>query len=127
MTYKIEKDTGNIICPDNSVISPPYDDPRYLEYASWVKAGNSPEEIAAVFDITVTAYQAKQALAISGMYNTVLAYINASDTPPMVKIKWEYSVFRRQDPDVINMLSKLGLPDKQADDLFKFAATLLEV
>jgi hypothetical protein len=127
MTYKIEKESGNIICPDNSVIAPPYDDQRYLEYAAWVNAGNSPEEISAPFDITVTAYQAKQALAISGMYAAVLAYINASNTPPMVKIKWEYSVFRRQDPDVIAMLSKLGLPDNQADDLFKFAATLPEV
>lgn len=43
--FKIVKENGDIIFPDGFVLSCPYEDDRYQEYASWVQAGNSPEEI----------------------------------------------------------------------------------
>lgn len=43
--YKIDKTSGDIIFPDGFILPCPYEDPRYMEYAEWVKAGNEPELI----------------------------------------------------------------------------------
>lgn len=43
--YKIKEETGEIIFPDGFVLAPPYEDPRYQKYATWVQAGNNPEVI----------------------------------------------------------------------------------
>lgn len=43
--YKVNKDNGDIHFPDGFVLSVPYQDDRYLEYAAWVHAGNEPELI----------------------------------------------------------------------------------
>lgn len=45
MSYAIDEATGDIICSDGHVISIPYDDPRYQDYAEWVQAGNKPPAI----------------------------------------------------------------------------------
>lgn len=42
--YRINTFNGDIHFPDGLVLSCPYEDPRYQEYAEWVHAGNSPEE-----------------------------------------------------------------------------------
>jgi hypothetical protein len=42
--YKITQD-GTIIFPDGFQLGVPYEDPRYMEYAEWVQAGNTPEEV----------------------------------------------------------------------------------
>lgn len=36
---------GDIIFPDGFILSCPYEDPRYQEYAAWVQAGNMPETV----------------------------------------------------------------------------------
>jgi hypothetical protein len=41
--YKIIEETGDIVFPDGFILSIPYEDNRYLEYAAWVQAGNAPE------------------------------------------------------------------------------------
>lgn len=45
--YKIDAETDEIIFPDGYRLAPPYEDEgsRYLEYAAWVQAGNSPEMV----------------------------------------------------------------------------------
>lgn len=43
--YKINEETGDIICPDGYVISIPYEDKRYQDYAKWVGKGNKPEVV----------------------------------------------------------------------------------
>lgn len=40
--YQVDPDTGAIHFPDGFILLPPYDDPRYLEYAGWVQSGNAP-------------------------------------------------------------------------------------
>lgn len=43
--FKLNTD-GTIIYPDGSTLGPPYEDrEKYLEYANWVRAGNTPEVI----------------------------------------------------------------------------------
>lgn len=43
--YKIDASNGDIHFPGGEVLCCPYDSPRYLEYATWVQAGNTPEII----------------------------------------------------------------------------------
>ncbi len=45
--YQIDLATNEIIFPDGFRLAPPYDGPRYQEYAEWVHAGNSPELVNA--------------------------------------------------------------------------------
>lgn len=43
--YKIDAQSGDITFPDGFVLVAPYDDERYLDYASWVQAGGQAEII----------------------------------------------------------------------------------
>ena len=45
--YKIDLATDEIVFPDGFRLAPPYDDPRYMDYAAWVQQGNEPELIEA--------------------------------------------------------------------------------
>lgn len=122
--YTINKLTGVITCPDAQEISPPYDHPRYMDYAQWVSLGNTPSEVNTFVDATVTAYQAKAALAMMGFYDQVEQYINQDTTDTLIKLKWQYSNFRRSDPVVLQIADALGITSEQLDDLFSLAATI---
>lgn len=43
--FKLIEPDGDIVFPDGFVLECPYDDPRYIEYAAWIQAGNEPEVI----------------------------------------------------------------------------------
>lgn len=43
--FSLDPASGDIHFPDGFVLSCPYEDPRYLEYAAWVQAGNTPDLI----------------------------------------------------------------------------------
>lgn len=122
--YSICKSTGEIRFPDGFILPPPYENPRYSEYADWVLQGNSPEEIEPVFDIVVTTYQAKAALELAGKYDEVEAFIALDTTDRITKLKWEYKDFKRSDPAVIEIGKALRMTDKELDDLFRLAATI---
>lgn len=125
--YSIDTSTGKIHFPDGFVLAPPYDDPRYIEYAEWVSLGNSPEEFAttslyAEEDVEVTPAQARIALATLGVYDDVLALMNNPNTPTTVRIKWEFTLaFRRNDDDVIGMATLLGWDKAFLDLVFTTA------
>jgi hypothetical protein len=64
ISYQIDPGTGAIRFPDGSILTPPYDGVRYLEYAEWVQAGNSPEQavipvapLVGAWRITKTAFR----------------------------------------------------------------------
>ena len=126
-TYKVSKATGIIYCPDGSTISPPYDDPKYADYAIWVQSGNSPEELdsdsmVADEDIEVRSAQAKIALVHTGFYDAVLQIMADPNTPIEVKLKWEYeTVFKRNDPVIIQMAGLLKRNRDELTALFQYA------
>lgn len=124
--YSIDEGTGAITFPDGLVIYPPYDHPRYAEYAQWVLAGNSPETItssAITQDTSVTNFQAKAALVQLGLYSVVEAYMLSPDTDPMARLRWQHLDFRRGDPDVVNIGTLLGL---DLDHLFTVAKSIYD-
>jgi hypothetical protein len=75
--------------------------------------------------VRVTAFQAHAAIARSGLYEQVETLMTADDTPLEVKLAWNKAQeFRRLSPVVLAMAAKLGLTDKQLDDLFALAETI---
>lgn len=74
--------------------------------------------------IIVSPYQAKMALVHFGMYGAVLNHIKADSTPDAIKVKWEYSDFSSNDPDVLLMLSALGVSEEGKTALFEYAQTV---
>lgn len=128
--FKVHASTGVIVFSDGFELAPPYDHPRYLEYAAWVVAGNTAEEIEsssmlAADDIEVEPYQARAALDSLGLYDVVLALMAHKDTPRTIKIKWEFTLaFRRNDATVIQMAEILGWNADLLDSIFALAKTL---
>lgn len=122
--YTINKLTGVITCPGGEEIRPPYDHPLYIDYAQWVGQGNNPNQVDSFVDATVSAYQAKAALAMMGFYDQVEQYINQDTTDTLIKLKWQYSNFRRSDPVVLQIADALGITNEQLDGLFALAATI---
>lgn len=55
--YQIDPSTGAILFPDGFVLVPPYDNARYLEYATWVQAGNVPAQIALPTALVASAWR----------------------------------------------------------------------
>lgn len=73
----------------------------------------------------VTAFQAKAAIARSGLYDPVVELMHHPDTPLETKLAWEEVLtFKRLSPTVLTMGAALGLTDSQLDDLFGLAATI---
>ena len=125
--YKVDKGSGAIHFPDEFILNPPYESERYYEYAAWVQAGNSPEEIEgesmlAEEDIEVRSAQAKIALVHYNMYDTVKQLMAEPTTSQEVKLKWEYeTVFKRNDPVVMELAGLLKLTPEQLTALFQYA------
>lgn len=73
----------------------------------------------------VTAFQAKAAIARSGLYDPVVELMHHPDTPLETKLAFEEVLtFKRLSPTVVTMGAALGLTDQQLDDLFSLAATI---
>lgn len=131
--YRINTATGAIHCPDGWVCHPPYDDvdlPKYLEYAAWIQAGNSPEyfyeEPLPPVPESVSRFQARAALYQAGYLEQVNQMMQAEATPMMAKLAWQDAQeFRRDSALVQSMGAALGLSSSQLDDLFRLAATIV--
>lgn len=127
--YRINTINGDIHCPDGSIISTPYADASYQDYAAWVTSGNSPEEFQdeSVLPVpeVVSKFQAKVALDNAGLLDTVEAIMAAPETPKVNKLAWtETQEFKRNSGLVTTMAGVLGLSSTQVDDLFRLAATI---
>lgn len=77
---------------------------------------------------SVTRRQARQALLLAGMLDSVQPAIDAIADPVqrrMMQIEWDDSQeFERQRPSLLGIAAALGLSSTQLDDLFTQAATL---
>lgn len=130
MSFQLDAVSGLIIFPDGFELAPPYESPRYLEYAAWVSEGNNPTVVGSnpllsTIDTEVTPAQARTALDDMGLYDTVLGLMADPATPRSIKIKWEFTLsFRRNDPAVIMMAQILGWDASVLDDLFTRAADI---
>lgn len=129
MTYRINTANGDIHREDGFIITAPYDEPEYLEYATWVQAGNSPveflEEPTAPVPESVSRFQARAALFTTGYLEGVEQYMQAQETPMLSKLAWQDAQeFRRDSALVSNMGAMLGLSANQIDDLFRLASTI---
>jgi hypothetical protein len=73
---------------------------------------------------TVSRFQARAALHLAGLLETIEGAI-AISTDDMVKLAWnEAQEFKRLSPTVLAISAGLGLTDEQLDDLFITAATI---
>ena len=129
--YKINKTNGAIVFLDGFELLPPYLDERYYEYAAWVQAGNSPEEIEVNSlegseNISVSPYQARAAMIISGIYPAVLEILADENTPELIRVKFEYATeFKRNDVAVLMLAGLIeGMTKEGLDLLFKQAQNI---
>ena len=127
--FKLNSLTGEITFPDGFVIGPPYDDDRYLEYASFVQSGGTAEVVftqpIAPVPESVSRFQASAALWQMGFLDEVEDYMARETTDMMARLAWaEAQDFRRDSVFVRAVLPLLAINDAQADDLFRFASTI---
>jgi hypothetical protein len=128
--YKINTANGDITrLSDGFVITAPYDEPEYLEYADWVIAGNTPEEFyqeVKVVPETVSRFQARAALYVSGYLATIEQVMQDINTPMLSKLAWQDAQEFRRDSTLANSMGQfLGLTSDQLDDLFIQAASIV--
>jgi hypothetical protein len=124
--YKINTLTGDILCEDGSLIRPPYDDPKYQQYAVWVQSGNSPEEYqdatALPVPESVRKYQLRAAMYNHGMLTNVENFISDDNTEMLVKLAWQDSLDFKRDGLVVNSIcNALNIPDYFMDELYREA------
>lgn len=130
--YRINTATGAIHCPDGWVCNPPYDDedlPKYLEYASWINSGNSPEyfyeEPLPPVPSVVSRFQARAALYQNGLLDSVNAIMQSEQTPMLAKLAWQDAQEFRRDSALVRSVGQLlSLDDTALDNLFRLAATI---
>ena len=74
---------------------------------------------------SVTSFQARAALHISGWLDRVETLMSDPNTDPVARIAWEYAQeLQRQSPTVAAFADALGLTDWQVDELFIQAASI---
>lgn len=127
--YKINTANGDIHRDDGYVVTPPYSDPVYLEYAQWVQQGNLPiefyEQPLTPVPESVSRFQALAALYQAGYLTQVETVMTNEATPMLNKLAWQNALeFRRDSSLVSNMCSLLGLTEVDIDNLFRLAATI---
>ena len=129
--YTITTKTGAINFPDGFVLLPPYEHPRYQEYAAWIHAGNSPEEVVSntlegAVNTIVKPDKARIAMARLNVYATVQALLSSENTPIEIQLKFEYTdSFARNDPAVLLMAGILGWNGEFLDELFALAESII--
>lgn len=127
--YKIHPVTNAIHCDDGYVIQPPYDDPRYLEYAEWVTNGNQPEMIP-ISDLpsvptSITRFQARAILLQVGLLDQIETFMSAETTPRIYKLAWQDAQeFYRDSPLILTMAGVFSLSEEQLDNMFRQAALI---
>jgi len=106
------------------------------KYAAWKSSGRAPLEVtseelkAALKEAKlppykpVTALQARRALRAAGLYDAVVAAVNAA-TDADLKDSWEYATeWLRDAPWISSMAAQLNLSSDQVDALFVQASAL---
>lgn len=127
--FKLNATTGEITFPDGFVIGPPYDDDRYLEYASFVQSGGTAEVVftqpIAPVPESVSRFQARAALWQMGFLDEVEDYMALETTDMMAKLAWrDAQDFRIDSVFVLTIAPLLGFSDAQLADMFRFASTI---
>lgn len=121
--YKLNPVNGDIQLEDGDILSPPYEDPRYQDYAAWIQAGNTPEEFTTVEIVQVpakvTRFQARAALHYAGLLTMIEGYMHLETTSVMEKLAWNDALeFERESPLINALCSSFGLSSEQVDNLF---------
>lgn len=71
----------------------------------------------------VSRFQARAALHLAGLLDTVEAIMASPATPVMAKLAWaDAQEFKRTSPSLLGIAGAIGLTDAQLDDLFTTAA-----
>lgn len=95
------------------------------EIAAIEAAYQPPTPASAPVPASVSRFQASAALWQMGFLDDVEAYMALETTDMMARLAWaEAQEFRRDSVFVKAVLPLLGINDAQADDLFRFAATI---
>lgn len=103
-------------------------EPGHPDWAAAVAAEPSayvqPPPSPAPVPRTVSRFQARAALHLSGHLVAAEAAVAAS-TDPLVQMAWDEAIeFRRTSPTIVSLAAAIGLTDQQVDDLFRLAATI---
>lgn len=73
----------------------------------------------------VSRFQARAALHLAGLLDTVETIMADPETPMLTRLAWvDAQEFRRDSPTIASMAAELGLTDGQVDELFITAATI---
>lgn len=89
------------------------------EVAAWEAARTESARLA----VSVSRFQARAALHLAGMLETVEAMMAAPETPALAKLAWaDAQEFKRNSPTVLSLSASLGLTEAQLDALFTTAA-----
>ena len=83
------------------------------------------ESPAMIIPQSVSRFQARAALHLAGLLETVEALMTHADTPVLARLAWQDAQeFKRASPTVLAMAAALGLSEGQIDDLFIQAAQI---
>lgn len=89
------------------------------EVAAW----ESSKAESARMAMSVSRFQARAALHLAGLLETVEAMMAAPETPALAKLAWaDAQEFKRNSPTVLSLSASLGLTEAQLDALFTTAA-----
>jgi hypothetical protein len=79
--------------------------------------------LSSIIPQTVSRFQARAALHLSGLLESVETLMQSPETDMLARLAWQDAQeFKRQSPTVLAMASALGLTDAQIDELFIAAA-----
>ena len=74
-------------------------------------------------NMVVSPFQAKAALQLAGLLETVETYMVNPATDPVVRLAWQHaSEYRRQSPTVLAIADHFGWTTEQLDNLFVTAS-----
>lgn len=111
---------------DDPALPPDTDLRRRL--ADWLAAGGviaAYVEPLAPVPPSVSAFQARAALARAGLLAAVQVQVEAMPADDERRLAWDHAQgFERTSPTIAAFASALGLSEAQVDDLFRAAATI---
>lgn len=126
--YKHTDTTSIIRIFDGAFIPADERNSDYAAYLAWVEAGNKPEPAdipPVVIPQSVTRFQARAALHLAGLLQSVEAMMSDPSVDMLAKLAWQDAQeFKRTSPTVLAMANALKLTDAQLDDLFIHASEI---